>query len=192
MALRHLGRSASTQNAIDLDEARDLLVRAAPRVIDLVADPERLLRGGRIKLALGRSTDVFRLTREFNDVRFVVPREGVLLNVTYACVPTSAQHPELAFGFLDYLLSPEVAIDIGRERLMPRLSISAKRAQGADARDQWAVFETVRQRSQGFDTLRDVGPALPAYERAWKAVREAVQRAREQRTTPAPDPAPRR
>lgn len=192
MALRQLGRSANTQNALDLDEARNLLVKAAPRVVDLVADPERLLRGGRVKLALGRSTDLFRLTRDFNEVRFVVPREGVLLSVNYACVPTSAQHPELAFGFLDYLLSPEVAVDIGRERLLPRLSISAKRTQGADAREQWGVFETVRQRSQGFDTLRDVGPALPAYERTWQAVREAVQRAKEQRATPAQDAGPRR
>jgi spermidine/putrescine transport system substrate-binding protein len=185
MALRYLERSASSQQVADLAQVRELLIKAAPRVVELTADPGPLLRTGRVKLALGRSTDVIRMASERTNVRFVVPREGALLNVDYACVPTGAAQPELAFALIDHLLSPEVAMDIGRERLLPRLSLSAKRTQGADAREQWAVLETVRQRNQGFEPVRDVGSALPAYELTWKAVREAVDRAREQRAAAA-------
>lgn len=200
MALRHLGHSASSQQIADLSQVRELLIKAAPRVVELTSDPGPLLRTGRVKLALGRSNDVLRMAGERTNVRFVVPREGALLSVDYACVPTSATQPELAFALIDHVLKPEVAMDIGRERLLPRLSLSAKRTQGADARDQWAVLETVRQRKDGFEPMRDVGAALAAYELTWSAVRDAVKRAQEQRaagTLPpakAPDgkPEPRR
>jgi spermidine/putrescine transport system substrate-binding protein len=193
LALRLLGRSASSQQAADLNEAQQLLLAALPRVDNLVTDAGPLLRTGAISLGLAWSTDIYNLHREREDIRFVPPVEGTLLYVYYACVLSQSMHPEVAFAFLNHLLEPQVAAEISNARMLPMPNEEARRLLESDGRAMWGLFEFLRNHNRSYEALRDVGPALPAYEHTWRAVQEglAAHKARRQRDKldpPAGDP----
>lgn len=174
LALRHLGRSASSQQAADLLEAQQLLLAALPRVDALVDDPAPLLRSGKTTLSLAWSTELYSLHREREDIRFAVPQEGTILYVDYGCVLAGSQHPEVAFAFLNHLLAPQVSAEITNTRLLPLTNESARRLLEGDGRNMWGLFEYLRHHNRSYEILRDVGPAQAAYEQVWRTLKESL------------------
>ncbi len=180
MALRSLGRSASTQQAADLLEAQKLLLAALPRVDGLVEDPVPLLQTGTTTLSLAWSTEVYSIHRERDDIRFAVAQEGTILYVDYACVLAGAKHPDVAFAFLNHLLEPQVAAEITNTIMLPVPNEPARRLLEGEGRTMWGLFEFMRNHNRSYETLRDVGPAQAAYEQTWSKLKEslAAQKAR--------------
>ena len=180
MALRSLGRSASTQQAADLLDAQKLLLGALPRVDGLVDDPVPLLQTGTTTLSLAWSTEVYSIHRERDDIRFAVAQEGTILYVDYACVLAGAKHPEVAFAFLNHLLEPQVAAEITNTIMLPVPNEPARRLLEGDGRTMWGLFEFMRNHNRSYEILRDVGPAQAAYEQTWTKLKEslAAQQAR--------------
>lgn len=180
IALRALGHSASTQQAADLLEAQKLLLGALPRVDALVEDPVPLLQSGTTTLSLAWSTELYSIHRERDDIRFAVPQEGTILYVDYACVLAGAQHPEVAFAFLNHLLEPQVAAEITNTIMLPVPNEPARRLLEGEGRTMWGLYEFMRNHNRSYETLRDVGPAQAAYEQTWSKLKEslAAQQAR--------------
>jgi len=190
MALIKLGRSPNSHDAADLVAARDLLIAAAPRVVDLVDDPGALLQSGRIAISMGWSNDVFALARKDSRVRFLLPKDGTLLYVDFVCVMASAQQPEVAWAFLDHLLEPTISAEIANTRMIPTVSEGGRQMMDAEARWMWGTLEQLRGRRSSYEPLRDVGEATPLYEKTWQEVKTAFaqQKARRAAQVPAPPP----
>lgn len=188
MALRKLGLSPNSREAADVTAARDLLLRALPRVVDIVDDPAELLQSGRISVSMGWSNDVFSLTRKDPRVRFLLPKEGTLLYVDFVCVLSTAQQPEVGFAFLDHLLEPTISAEIANTRMIPTVSEGGRRMLDAEAHWMWGTLESLRGHSGRHEPLRDVGDATTLYEKAWQEVKAglAMEKARRAAQPPAP------
>lgn len=188
MALRRLGKSANTRNAADVEQAKMLLLSAAGRGVELVDDPLPLWQAGRLSVSLSWSNDVFVLARKAPQVRFLLPKEGTLLYVDFACVLQHAKEPEVAFAFLDHLLDPSVSADIANTQLLPTVSESAKKLEDTEVRWIWGILDSLRSRPKSYEPLRDVGDATQLYEAAWSEVKAGIQKEAARRAaTPPPE-----
>jgi spermidine/putrescine transport system substrate-binding protein len=174
VALHSLGRSASSQSAADLQAAQALLLGQLPRVTDYVEDPSQALGAGEVPMALAWSTELFDLIRKRPDLRFVLPAEGTLLYVDYACVPKQAAQPAVAFALLNYLLDPFVAAQITNDSMLATANQEARKLLDVEGRWMWGTFDALTSRPHDYEVLRDVGPAQPLYERTWATVHQAL------------------
>ena len=173
LALRHLGRSASSQQQADLNEAQKLLIAALPRVDALVPSPGPLLATGKVTMSMAWSTELYNLHRDRPEIRFGLGQEGTLLYVNNACVLAQSPHPEVASAFINHLLNPQVSAEISNTRMLPMPNEEARRLLEGDGRTMWGLFEYLRNHNRSYETPRDVGAAQPAYEAAWRNVKEA-------------------
>jgi spermidine/putrescine transport system substrate-binding protein len=148
-------------------------------VLRYVADVGPPLAAGEASLSLAWSGDVLGVVGKNPDVRFVVPREGTILYVDYACVPRSAPSPDLAFAFLNHLLDPQMAAEFTNTTMFATPNLGALKLLHPEARWLWATLDAVKDQGR-FEMLRDVGAASAIYESAWREVREK---------TPGPAPA---
>lgn len=173
VALRSLGLSASTRDPQDLQRARDLVLRQAPRIAGFTLDVGPALLRHQVALSLGWSGDVLSASLRDDRIRFIVPREGVLLFIDYACVPRSSGRPELAFAFLNHLLDPQVAAQVANVELYVSPNLGNQRLLRPEAR--WLVGTLDSLLGTGrFEVPRDVGPAQRYYQEAWDAIKAAA------------------
>ncbi len=148
-------------------------MKQLPRVLRYAGDTAPALVSSEATLALSWSGDVMAAQRERPDVHFVLPREGTLINVDYACVPQSAPSPGLAFAFLNHLLEPQVAAEITNSQLFATPNTGAQKLLRQDAKWLWGTLDAVKEEGR-FEMIRDVGPATPEYTAAWQALRARV------------------
>lgn len=193
-ALRSMGLSASTRDPGELGRLRELMRREGPRVVDIVNDVGGTLKAGRAPLGLGWSADITETSTHDPQVRFVVPREGVLLFIDYACVPRRSAQPALAFAFLNHLLNPQIAAQVANVQFYVAPNQGSAPLLRMEARALGGILDTLLA-NRRFEVPTDVGPALPTYQEIWSelkagvAARAAVQAA--QAAAP-PSQAPRR
>ncbi|HMY57529.1 MAG TPA: spermidine/putrescine ABC transporter substrate-binding protein [Pseudomonadota bacterium] len=189
MALRRLGKSANTRDPADIAAAKELLLRALPRGIELIDDPADLDKRGKLSVSMGWSNDVFSLVRKVPQVRFLLPKEGTLLYVDFACVLQSARQPDVGFAFLDHLLEPAISADIANTRLLPTVSEGGRKMLDTEARWLWGTLESLRSHSGSYEPLRDVGDATALYEQAWQEVKNGIEKEKARRAA-LPPPVP--
>ncbi|MBL9007745.1 MAG: spermidine/putrescine ABC transporter substrate-binding protein [Myxococcales bacterium] len=174
MALKLLGRSPSSKKPEDLEAAKQLLLRQLPRVKDYVDDPAQSLANRSVRMSLAWSTEIFELRNRDPDVRFVVPREGTLFYVDYACVLGSSQQADVAFAFINHLLDPYTAAEITNARMLALANQEARAMLRPEARWMWGLFEGLASRSRSYEVLRDVGSADTHYQQVWKTLKDAL------------------
>lgn len=175
VALRSLGRSASSRERQDLLDAQKRLLEQLPRVQDYVEDSSLPLRRGESPLVLAWSTELYDLMRKRSEVRFVLPADGTLLYVDYACVTASSTQKEVAFAFLNHLLDPFVAAETTNATMLATANQPARKLLDTEARWMWGTFDTVLSHSHNsYEILRDVGPAQPLYDEVWQTVKTAL------------------
>ena len=186
LALRQLGRSASTQQQADINEAQALLIAALPRVDALVDRPGPLLASSAVSISMAWSTEIYNLHRDRPEIRFGLGQEGTLLYVNYACVLAQSPHPEVAAAFINHLLDPQVAAEISNTRMLPMPNEEARRLLEGEGRTMWGLFEYLRNHNRSYETPRDVGAAQPAYDQAWRNVKAAfaAEKGRREATVP--------
>lgn len=182
IALRSLGFSASSREPAELKRARELLLSQAPRIVGFALDVGPALLQHRAPLALGWSGDVLSARLRDEQIRFIVPREGALLFIDYACVPRASAHPELAFAFLNHLLDPQIAAQVANVELYVSPNLGTQRLLRPEARWLVGTLESVLANGR-FEVPRDVGPAQRLYQEAWDALKAAV-------VHPSPHPSP--
>lgn len=174
MALKMLGRSPSSKKPEDLEAAKALLLRQLPRVLDYVDDPAQSLASQSVRMSLAWSTEIFDLRNRDPDVRFVVPREGTLFYIDYACVLGRTQQADVAFAFINHLLDPYTAAEITNARMLALANQEARAMLRPEARWMWGLFEGLASRSRSYEVLRDVGSADPLYQQLWKLLKESL------------------
>jgi len=186
-ALHVLGYSASSRKPDEIQAAKKLLIAQFPRVRAYLHDPSDALVTGDARAALTGSIEVNRMTQRRPEIKFVLPRDGSLLYVEYACIPKSAPNPELAYQFLNHLLHPVIAAEITNTRLLPIVNLGARQMLEVEGRWLWGTFESLMMRARRYELLRDVAEAEPLYATAWREVRLELARSQGLRIPPRTD-----
>lgn len=112
MALKALGYSANSSNSQEILEAEQLLLELKPYVHNFTyvsVDEDSSLIKGDIVASMMYSGDALAVKDNFDQVEYVVPKEGGNIWVDYWVVLKSSRNKEWAWKFLDFLNEPKIA-----------------------------------------------------------------------------------
>jgi putrescine transport system substrate-binding protein len=115
-ALNYLKLNPDSKDQGDIEKAGALLASIKPYILKFhSSDYIDALANGDICLAVGYSGDVFiakNRAEEANagvEINYVIPKEGAGMWFDSFIIPADAPHPEEAYTFINYMLTPEVA-----------------------------------------------------------------------------------
>lgn len=119
IALHYIGKSSTSENASDYQEAGEMLKKIRPYVT-LFSSSGYIndLANGSTCLALGWSGDISIAkvrAKEQNQgvkVRVLIPSAGTELFFDTMAIPADAEHPGNALKFMNYIMQPEVAASL--------------------------------------------------------------------------------
>ena len=157
----YLGKDPNSQSPADLVQAEAVLTKVRP-YIRKINSSEYIdaLANGDLCVAVGYNGDVLQArdrAREAGkgiEIKYVVPKEGSILWFDILAIPKDAPHPDSAYAFLNYIMTPKVIADIS----------NFKRYANADAQAQSLIDPSV---------LNDPGIFPPVEERQKLAVQLA-------------------
>ena len=120
LASKYLGHSVNSIPANVVSQIEQMLIRQKPRVKVFHEDNgQDLLIARDVDIVIEYNGDIAQKMREDNDIDFVVPKEGSLLNSDTLCIPTGAPNPDDAHAFINFLLDADTGKKITEEILYP-------------------------------------------------------------------------
>lgn len=116
MALKSLGYSANTTDAKHIEEAYNKLKTLLPNVKVFNSEsPKQVYLSKEVVAGMNFNGENFMANEESPDIKYVYPKEGVLLWVDSLVIPKNAKNIENAHIFINYLLRPEVSKIVSQE-----------------------------------------------------------------------------
>lgn len=110
-ALSVLGLDPNTTNPDDIEAAKEYLIDHSASVVTFAQDDgDALLAQGEVDIAIEYGGDVFQQIAacECDNLKYAVPLNGGILDLTSVLILGDGPNPELAQVFMDYLLDPNV------------------------------------------------------------------------------------
>lgn len=115
--LKMLGYSYNSTNPQQVREAYEKLAELKPSLASFTSDAwrEQILSGD-LLIAMCYSSDANEVITENENLQYVLPKTGATLWMDTLVIPKTAPNPEGAYAWINFLLKPDVAAQIG-ERL---------------------------------------------------------------------------
>lgn len=108
-----LGIDVNTLNHNEWKRAADKLIEQKPIVKKYVMDEVfNLMESGEAALAPYYAGDFLSMQQNNPDLGFVYPKEGTNYFVDAMCIPTSAQNKAGAEAYINFILDPEISLEI--------------------------------------------------------------------------------
>lgn len=109
-ALNYLGYSINTEVKAQLNEAGALIKEAYEDFTYLHTNQYTDdLKDNKICVGIGYSGDILAQTEENEHVNYVIPSQGATMWIDVMAIPTNSPSPELAYKFIDFLMSAEAS-----------------------------------------------------------------------------------
>jgi putrescine transport system substrate-binding protein len=115
----YLGKDPNSQSPDDLALAEAVLTKIRPYIRNINSSEYiEALANGDLCIAVGYNGDVMQArdrAREANkgiEIKYVVPKEGSILWFDMLAIPKDAPHPDSAYAYLNYIMTPPVIADI--------------------------------------------------------------------------------
>lgn len=138
---KYLGKSLNGLDQATVDQIEAMLIRQKPNIKAFHEDNgQDLLLAGDVDLVCEYNGDIAQIMTEDDDIGFVIPREGSLLNSDNLCIPTGAPRPLNAHAFINYLLDAKAGQGISETILYPTPNAAAKALMPASYRDDPVIF----------------------------------------------------
>ncbi|MCP1605629.1 ABC transporter substrate-binding protein [Pseudomonas citronellolis] len=106
-ALKYYGYSFNSVDEKELAEAEKLLIKAKPHLFAINSDIQPSLRNGDAWMAMAWTGDASQLHRDNPDMTFVLGKEGGEIWSDFFAIPKGAEHRDVAYAFINYLLDPQ-------------------------------------------------------------------------------------
>ncbi|MBB1608612.1 MULTISPECIES: polyamine ABC transporter substrate-binding protein [unclassified Pseudomonas] len=161
---RNFARSAPTQ----IRRAGQVLEALRPNLRYI--DSERYiqdLNDGKLCVAMAWVGDALHAARAGQPVHFVVPQEGSVLFIDNLVVPSSAQHPDLALRFIDFMLQPKVAAQVTAATLYPNANVDAAAFLDAELRQQPGLYPDQETKRRLFALETAPEKTAPVLKETW-------------------------
>jgi spermidine/putrescine transport system permease protein len=167
VALRRLGFSINTTNESELRQARDLLIRQKPlvRAYDSAAFDQVLLSGD-AWIVMAYNGQIAKAMMEDPNIAYALPREGCTQTVDNLSIPRTAQDPDLALAFINFLLEPRIAAENMNDIGYAIPNRAARPWIRRELRENPALFPPP-EAVKNCDYLSDLGPMTIVYDRYW-------------------------
>ncbi|KQS54079.1 spermidine/putrescine ABC transporter substrate-binding protein [Brevundimonas sp. Leaf363] len=143
LGAKYMGKSLNGLTAADIAAVEQMLIRQKPNIKAFHEDNgQDMLLSGDVDLVMEFNGDIAQIAAEDDDIGFVVPKEGSLLNADTLAIPKGAPRAELAHKFINFLLDPQAGKHISETILYPTPNAAAKALMPASYRDNPMVFPT--------------------------------------------------
>jgi spermidine/putrescine transport system substrate-binding protein len=141
LGAKYLGHSVNAVTPAIMAQVTQMLI-AQKRHVKLFHHDEGqdLLASGEIDLVVEYNGDIAQVMAEDDDLGFVIPREGTLINSDCLCIPAGAPRPDNAHRFINYLLDAKVGADIASAIRFPTPNAAALALMPAEYRSNPAIF----------------------------------------------------
>jgi putrescine transport system substrate-binding protein len=111
--------------------------------------------------------DALHAARAGQPVHFMVPQEGSVLFIDNLVVPSSAQHPDLALRFIDFMLQPKVAAQVTAATLYPNANVDAAAFLDAELRQQPGLYPDQETKRRLFALETAPEKTAPVFKETW-------------------------
>ncbi len=174
-ALIYLGYDPNTTDEAQLQEARDLLIKAKAGLSGYDSDTyEDLLASGENLLAHGWSGDFLVAQEDNENIAYTIPQEGGVIWVDNLCIPMSASPEEKLAGemFINFILRPDIGAKISEYNYYASPNAEAEKLLPEDFLNDPTVYPPQEVRAK-LHFLKPVGEAEALYQRLWDEVKAA-------------------
>lgn len=173
-ALKALGYSLNTLDDGEIAAARDLVIRWKQNIAKFESDQYNAgISSGEYLICHGYSGDLFQ-AKELNEaIVIVIPEEGTSLACDDLVIPTTANNPDLAHAFINFLCDPGVAAENTEYIYYLAPNRAAYELLSEEIKNEPAIFidPVVRGKSEMIDDLGPEGNAK--YNSAWELIKAA-------------------
>jgi len=141
LSAKYKGHSVNNIPPELVAEIEKMLIKQKPFVKAFHDDNgQDMLASGEVDLVLEYNGDIAQLMTEDEDVGFVIPKEGSLINSDTLCIPKGAPRPLNAHKFINYLLDAEAGATISKTILYPTPNAAAKALMPDDYKNNPVIF----------------------------------------------------
>ncbi|GGZ27347.1 ABC transporter substrate-binding protein [Asticcacaulis endophyticus] len=141
LAAKYKGVSLNNISPDMLTQIEAMLVKQKPNIRAFHEDNgQDMLQGGDVDIVIEYNGDIAQVMAEDDDIGFVVPKEGSLLNSDTLCIPVDAPRPNNAHAFINYILDAQVGAEIYKTILYPSPNAAAKALMPDDYKNNPVIF----------------------------------------------------
>lgn len=173
-ALITLGFNINTTDDAQLAQAKELIIQWKKNIAKFgVDDIKQDLNSGANYIIHGYGGDIMQMTAEDSNIRFVIPKEGAIVNFDNFVVPSNAKNPKLAQEFINFMCAPENA---SRNMEYTKYVVPVKGAMDGVSEESKAipgfvVTEEVLLKLQVINNLDEEG--IKKYTKLWDEIKAA-------------------
>ncbi|MDV4149449.1 spermidine/putrescine ABC transporter substrate-binding protein [Clostridium sp. AL.422] len=174
MALKKLGYSLNSTDEKELEEAKNLLIEQKPLVLKYGADEVKdLMISGEASIAMIWSGEGLNLADEYDNLEYVIPKEGANYWLDSWAIPTNANDKETAEEFINFVSDKDNAYKIAEEIGYTTPNKLAMEEQPDEVRNNEGAYmpKEVMDRCEIYKYLPQ--DKLKLYEEVWNTVKTA-------------------
>lgn len=171
MALKTLGYSANSSDPKEIKAAYEKLKLLMPNVKVFNSEsPKQVYMNEEVMVGMNFNGENYMANEEMPELRYVYPKEGILVWVDSLVIPKNAKHIDAAHQFINYLLRPDVAKVISEEIGYPTPNSAALKLLDKNVRTNRVIYPTEKD-LENSEFQIDVGAALKLYEKYWEELK---------------------
>jgi spermidine/putrescine transport system substrate-binding protein len=172
-ALIKLGYPLNSVDETQINEAADLVIQWKKQIAKFDSEQYKTgLDSAEFVVVQGYSSDILMVSTENEDISILFPREGMAATCDEMVIPASADNPDLAYEFINFMLRPEVAAANMEWNLAQIPNIPAYDLVDEEVRNNEAIFLS-EETLGNCQLLEDVGGAIVLYSQAWDRIKAA-------------------
>lgn len=127
LTFKYLGKSLNEYSPELIKQAEQILIKQKKNVKNFHDDNgQDLLLSREADITIEINGDIAQIMSEDDDIDFIIPKEGSLMNSDCMCIPKGAPSPNNAHAFINYILEPKVGADIAKTILYATPNAAAK------------------------------------------------------------------
>lgn len=171
-ALKCLGYSLNTTNAVEINKAADLVIKWKKNVAKFDNEQYKTaVASAEWFVGHGYSTDTTQIMEDSDQVGFSLPKEGFTICFDELVVSADAPNPELAHKFINYLYDAEVAKKNIEYVMGPMPVAPALDALDEDLKAKVVVPPEVLKRGEVLKDFDDKPEIREIYVKAWDRIK---------------------
>ena len=171
LTLKMLGFSMNSVKPEEIELAKQALINQKPMVrsYDIDAYKDALLAGDAV-MSMAWSGDAFLLMSESPKFKYVIPKEGTGVWVDYMAVPKTAQNPDMAHKFINFMLDAEVGLRNTVAVGYSTPNAAVKQLLPQEVRDNKAAYPDGNV-FEGSEFGIDIEEGTELYDQAWTEIK---------------------
>jgi len=171
MALLTLGHSINSTSEKEITAAYEKLKLLMPNVRVFNSEsPKQVYMSGEVVAGMDYNGENYMANEEMPELRYVYPKEGIMVWVDSLVIPKNAKHIGNALRFIDYILRPEVAKTISEEIGYASPNAAAVKLLDKKVRDNRIIYPTEADLKNSEFQI-DVGDSIKTYEKYWEKLK---------------------